>query len=104
MRITTILAAAFMAGLAVLAQQPALFPTLTSTAPLGRHAEGFYLLPTSQIIRPAGQQSVIAGRPVDMAFDATKRLLAVLNWRGVLILDADGNKLAEIASRSTSYV
>ena len=103
MRITTIFAVAFVAGLAVLAQQPALFPSLRTTAPLGRQSEGFYLLPTNQVIRPSGQQSMIAGRPVDMAFDSHKKLLAILNWRSVMILDAAGNRLAEIPSRSTSY-
>ena len=101
---TTILAAAFLAGIAMLAQQPALFPALRSTAPLGRQSEGFYLLPTNQLIRPAGQQSAITGRPVDMAFDSHKRLLAVLNWRSILLLDAAGNKLGEIPSRATSYI
>lgn len=100
---TTILCAAFMAGIAMLAQQPALFPALQSTTALGRHPEGFYLLPTNQLIRPAGQESFIAGRPVDMAFDSRKQILAVLNWRSILLLDAAGNKLAEIPSRSTSY-
>lgn len=103
MRTTLIATSAFMAGLAILAQQPALFPTLSSTAPLGRHAEGFYLLPTNQMIRPSGDQSLIAGRPVDMAFDSHKRLLAILNWRSVLLLDAAGNKIAEVPSKSTSY-
>jgi YVTN family beta-propeller protein len=98
-----IFATAFLAGLAMLAQQPALFPTLRSTAPLGRHSEGFYLLPTNQVVRPAGQQTVVTGRPVDMAFDSRKKLLAILNWRSVMLLDAAGNKLAEVPSRSTSY-
>jgi YVTN family beta-propeller protein len=100
---TTILCALFMAGIAMLAQQPALFPTLSSTAALGHHAEGFYLLPTNQLVRPAGDESMLAGRPVDMAFDSHRRLLAILNWRSVMILDAAGNRIAEVPSRSTSY-
>lgn len=92
-----------MAVIAMLAQQSALFPILRSTAALGRQSEGFFLLPTNQLIRPAGQQSAITGRPVDMAFDSHKHLLAILNWRSVLILDAAGNKVAEVPSKSTSY-
>ncbi len=93
-----------MVGLAVLAQQPALFPTIRSTAALGRQAEGFYLLPTNQMLRPAGGQAMIPGRPVDMAFDSQKRLLAILNWRSIVLLDAAGNRLADIPTHSTSYL
>jgi YVTN family beta-propeller protein len=92
-----------MAGIAILAQQPAMFPTLRSTGPLGRQAEGFYLLPTNQLIRPVGSMSTITGRPVDMAFDGHKRLLAILNWRSIVLLDAAGNKVADIPTRATSY-
>jgi len=100
----TILCATLLAGIAVLAQQPALFPPLSSTAALGRQPEGFYLLPTNQMLRPSGGQITVAGRPVDMAFNSAKRLLAILNWRSLLLTDAAGNKLAEIPTRSTSYI
>jgi len=54
---------------------------LKSEARIGRHDERFFLLPTNQLLRPWGEQSMIAGRPVDFAFDSQKRLLAVLNSR-----------------------
>src|ERR1044071_2861626 len=95
--------AAFLTGIAVLAQKPDIFPALRSTIALGRQSEGFYLLPTNQLIQPAGQQSMFRGRPVDIVFDSQKRLLAVLNWRSILLLDSAGNTIAEIPSRSTSY-
>jgi YVTN family beta-propeller protein len=94
----------FLTAVAILADQSGLFTALKTTAALGRHEEGFYLLPTNQVIRPAGDQSMIFGRPVDMAFDSQKHLLAILNWRSVMLLDATGNKIAEIPSRSTSYL
>ena len=100
----TILYVLFLTAVAILADQSGLFTALQTAAALGRHEEGFYLLPTNQVIRPAGDQSMISGRPVDMAFDSQKHLLAILNWRSVLLLDAAGNKVAEIPSRSTSYL
>src|ERR1017187_1009918 len=90
---------------AVVADQTAVFSILKSNAAPGKQAGGFYLLPTNQLLRPWGEQTLIAGRPVDMTFDSQKRVLAVLNWRGVLFLDGStGARLApEVQSRATSY-
>src|SRR5262249_11882662 len=77
---------------------------LKSDAALGKQMDGVYLLPTNQLLRPWGEQTLIPGRPVDMTFDSSKRVLAVLNWRGIQLLDGStGVKLADIPSRSTSY-
>ena len=71
---------------------------------MGKQAGGFYLLPTNQLLRPWGEQTVIPGRPVDMTFDSGQRILAVLNTRSILLLDGStGTKLAEIPARTTSY-
>ncbi len=100
----TIIASAAVMAAAVLLAQPGLHPRLKTTATLGRQAEGFYLVPTNQVLEPSGEQALMPGRPVDMAFDSGKRLLAVLNWHSVMVLDAaTGATLAEIPSRSTSY-
>jgi YVTN family beta-propeller protein len=89
---------------ALVAREAGLFPLLKSDARIGRHDEGFFLLPTNQLLRPWGELSAISGRPVDFAYDSQKRLLAVLNWRGVNLLDGStGMQIAEIKSRSTSY-
>jgi YVTN family beta-propeller protein len=96
---------AALAGAALIGQQARLFPALKSVASLGKQPGGEFLVPTNQLLRPWGQQTVIAGRPVDMTFDSQKRVLAVLNWKGVLLFDSStGAPLApEIPSRSTSY-
>jgi YVTN family beta-propeller protein len=92
------------AGAAVVARETGLFAVLKSNALIGRQPGGYYLLPTNQLLRPWGEQAVIPGRPVELAFDSRKRLLAVLNWRSVLLLDGSaGTRVAEIATRSTSY-
>src|SRR4051812_11306217 len=94
---TSLLCAAALAGAALIAQEGGVFPILKSNAALGRQAAGYYLVPTNQLLRPWGEQNVIPGRPVDMAFDSDKRLLAVLNWRSILLLDGStGTKVAEI--------
>jgi len=82
-----------------------LFPILRSTAPVGEQANGFYLLSTSQLLRPWGQQTLISGRPVDLTFDSRKRVVAVLNSRSILFMDGStGVQLAEVKCPSTSYM
>lgn len=81
-----------------------LFPMLKSDARIARQAAGFYLLPTNQLLRPWGEQTVIPGRPVDMVYSSGQRILAVLNWRSVLLLDGStGTRIAEVPTRNTSY-
>ena len=93
-----------LSSLAIFASQPDLFGTLSSLVPLGRQEAGFYLLPTNKLLRPWGEQSLLRGRPVDLAFNTTKSLLAVLNNEAVLVLDGwTGARIAQIKSSSTSY-
>ncbi len=105
MKARTLVLAAFALGLAaVVAQQTGLFPILRSTIAIGRQPSGFYLLPTNQLLRPWGEQALLAGRPVEVVFNSDRRLLAVLNWRGVQLFQASaGAPYADIPSRSTSY-
>src|SRR5207245_4963204 len=63
-----------------------------------------FLIPTNQLLRPWGEQTLFPGRPVDITFDSKKRVLAILNTRSVLLMDGStGAQVAEIKSRSTSY-
>jgi YVTN family beta-propeller protein len=80
------------------------FPVLKSDTQVGKQGDDLYLLTTSQLLHPWGEQTLVRGRPVDLAFNAAKTRLAVLNSANVLLLDADsGQQLARIATRSTSY-
>jgi len=100
----TILWTLGLAAAAVVAKETEVFSVLKSVTPLGKQAAGIYLLPTNQLLRPWGEQSLIPGRPVNMTFDPQKRLLAVLNTRSVVLLDGStGTKVADIATKSTSY-
>ncbi len=77
---------------------------LKSTVLTGRQPGGFYLVPTSQLLKPWGEQVEIVGRPVDMTFDSSGSLLAVLNSRSILLLDGtSGATLGEIKTKQTSY-
>lgn len=92
------------AAVVLIARETAIFPLLQSTVTLGKQKDGFYLLPTNQLLRPWGEQALIKGRPVDLAFDSNKRILAVLNLRSIQLFDAvSGALTAEIKTRSTSY-
>lgn len=90
---------------AMVAAESDLFPMLRSNIAIGKQPGGFYLLPTNQLLRPWGEQAAIKGRPVDIAIDSRKHLLAILNMRSVLLMDAaTGTQLAEVKSKATSYV
>src|SRR5689334_21587990 len=92
------------AALALVAKETGAFSVLKSAAALGKQSGGFYLLPTNQLLRPWGEQALIPGRPVELAFDSGKRVLAVLNTRSIVLLDgSNGTQLAEIKARATSY-
>ena len=96
--------AALAIGGALGAQQAGVFGLLKTAASIGLQPNGAYLLPTSQLLKPWGEMAPIIGRPVDMAFDSQRRVLAVLNMRGVALLDGStGAQMAEIKSKSTSY-
>ncbi len=92
------------AAVTVVSQQKVLFSVLDSKVLVGRQDDGAFLLVTNQRLRPWGEQTTLRGRPVDLAFDSQKRVLAVLNWRGVDLLDGStATALASIPSKSTSY-
>lgn len=89
---------------ALAAREAGMFSILKSDAQIGRQAEGVYLVPTNQLLRPWGEQTLIQGRPVDAALDSKKRVLAILNWRGVFFADdSSGARLAEVRTAATSY-
>ncbi len=86
------------------ARESGVFPVLSTNAKGGKQSAGFYLLPTSQLLRPWGGETPIKGRPVDMALDPAHRRLAVLNSHEIDLLDDNsGAALSVIPTNSTSY-
>src|SRR5215471_477816 len=89
---------------ALVAQQTGIFSVLKSTVLIGKQPAGFYLVSSNQLLAPWGEQTIIPGRPVDMTWDSARRFLAVLNTRGIVLLDGStGAKIADIETRATSY-
>src|SRR5712692_10056052 len=88
----------------VAAKEAGVFAILKTDAAIGKQASGVFLIPTNQLLQPWGQRTVFPGRPVDLAFDSKKRILAILNTRSVLLMDGStGTQIAEIKSGATSY-
>jgi YVTN family beta-propeller protein len=59
--------------------------------------DGQVIVPTNQILSPAGRQVIVDGRPTDLALSPDGRWIAVLNIREVQLIDAE---LAKIVSRA----
>lgn len=99
------LALTALAGVAlVAAREGGVFAMLPSAVWPGKQAAGVYLVPTSQILRPSGEATVIAGRPVDLALNASQSLAALLNGRNVVLMDAtSGAVTGTAAAKTTSY-
>jgi DNA-binding beta-propeller fold protein YncE len=64
-------------------------------AVVGPAAGGGTLVPTGQLVRPAGQVIAYSGRPVDLALSANSKYLYVKDNTGLLVLDAASWKLQQ---------
>jgi YVTN family beta-propeller protein len=91
-------------AIAAVAGTVRLFPVLSSTAIIGKQQDGSFLLPTSQLLKPWGEQTLIKGRPVDAAMDPAERAIAVLNTNKVSFLDtSSGVEMGNVSIHNTSY-
>jgi hypothetical protein len=82
----------------------AVAPTLSNRSISGRENGHGVLVTTSQLLHPWGQLTRIAGRPLDLATDSSRRRLAVLNEERIDIVDtASGSILDTVKTRTTSY-
>ncbi len=92
------------AALILLAKEQDLFSILQSNVPLGKLSAGMHLVPTNQLLRPWGEQALLRGRPIDLAYDSARSLFAVLNSNGVSVWHAStGTQIGEVRSRGASY-
>src|SRR5579871_5460782 len=75
----------------------AIFVTLSawgqSSDQVGTNADGVYLLPTMQMIQPAGDTLTFGGRPVDLALTPDNKTLFVKYEQGILVVDAEAWKI-----------
>jgi YVTN family beta-propeller protein len=60
---------------------------------VGPLSDGRVIVPTNQILSPAGRQVIVGGRPTDVALSPDGRWLAVQNLRDISILDPESGKV-----------
>ncbi len=91
-------------AVAAVAAPVALFPVLPSNVTIGKQADASFLLPTSQLLRPWGQEIALKGRPVDAAFDTDARVMAVVNTDSVDLFDvASAGAVGSFPLKVSSY-
>ena len=60
---------------------------------IGPLADGRVIVPTNQILSPAGKQLIVGGRPADMALSPDNKWLAVLNVVDVQQIEVESRKI-----------
>lgn len=73
---------------------------------VGAQPDGSILVPTNQLLRPAGIQISFPGRPVDLALAASGKLLVVMNRSSLEIIRVSDHSLIQtlqLEKNSTSY-
>src|SRR5690349_3932593 len=61
---------------------------------IGPQSDGRIIVPTNQILAPAGKQVMLPGRPTDVALSPDRKWLAVLNSRDVTLTDVETGKIS----------
>ena len=62
---------------------------------VGLQPDGRIVVPTNQILKPAGKQITFPGRPVDLAFAEDGRTLVVKNMRDLVFIDVASGKMKQ---------
>ena len=70
---------------------------------VGRQADGRIIVPTNQVLAPAGKQVEFPGRPVDLALAEEGKTLVVKNQRGLLFLDVAAAKVKQTLAAPTGF-
>jgi YVTN family beta-propeller protein len=72
-----------------------------NTIKVGVQSDGRIVVPTNQILKPAGKQILFPGRPVDLAFTDNDKTLVVKNMKNLIFIDADSGKIKQTLVSST---
>src|SRR6185295_11482763 len=62
---------------------------------VGMQPDGRVVVPTNQILHPAGKQIAFPGRPVDLAFADDGKTVVVKNLRDLVFLDAASGEVKQ---------
>ncbi|MCC7476032.1 MAG: bifunctional YncE family protein/alkaline phosphatase family protein [Pirellulales bacterium] len=65
----------------------------TGRVHIGEQHDGQIVVPTNQVLSPAGRQVIVGGRPTDVALAPDGRWLAVLNLSEVQIIEVESGKI-----------
>ena len=63
---------------------------------VGTLSDGRIVVPTNQVLSPAGRQVIVDGRPTDVALAPNGRWLAVLNVSQVMLVDVESGKTVSL--------
>ncbi len=79
-------------------------PEPNPKAPVGRQADGKIIVPTNQVLDPAGHQIEFPDRPLDLWLSPEAKVLAVKTQSGVLTIDTDKRKILKtVPLKDTSF-
>jgi YVTN family beta-propeller protein len=67
----------------------------TADFKIGMQSDGSVIVPTNQVLRPAGKQVTFLGRPVDLALTEDGKTLVVKNLRDLLFIDVATAKIRQ---------
>jgi YVTN family beta-propeller protein len=70
---------------------------------IGPLEDGRIVVPTNQVLSPAGRQVIVDGRPTDLALSPDGRWLAVLNMRQVMLVDVESGQVIRRAPNRGSF-
>jgi len=70
---------------------------------VGLQADGRIVVPTNQILEPAGKQVLFPGRPVDLALIDGGRTLVVKNFRDLLFIDATTGEVKQTLASPVGF-
>src|SRR5690349_18708699 len=62
---------------------------------VGKQKDNSYVVPTSQVIDPAGNTVTFPGRPVDLALSPNEKLLAVKNINNIIFFNAGDQSIIQ---------
>jgi len=62
---------------------------------VGKQEDASFVVPTSQLINPAGTTVTFPGRPVDLALNPDETLLAIKNLKDIVFFDVAGQRIKQ---------
>jgi YVTN family beta-propeller protein len=71
--------------------------------PVGPQPDGRVVVPTNQVLSPAGTQATFPGRPVDLAFADDGKTLVIKNMKSLVFLDAANGKVKQTLASPTGF-